>query len=74
MIDTISLHLEVERQEILVERGGAVEDLVAAGLHGEFVDGFVVVLEGLSVEGDGGLGGLTGGEGEFLEALQSSSE
>ena len=26
--------------EVLVERGGTVEDLVTAGLHGEFVDGF----------------------------------
>ena len=70
MIDTVLLHLEVERQEVFVERRGAVEDLVAARLHGEFVDGLVVVFEGLSVEGNHSLFRLTGLQGELLEALQ----
>ena len=61
---------EVEGLEIFVERGGAVEDLVTAGLDRELVDHLVVVFEGLAVEGDGGLLRLTGGEGELLEALQ----
>ena len=65
-----SVHLEVEGLEVLVERGGTVEDLVTAGLHGEFVDGFVVVFEGLCVEANHGLLCLTRFQREFLEALQ----
>ena len=68
--NALLLHNEVEALEILVEGGRAIENLVTAGTDGQLVDGLVIILESLGIEGDGGRGGLTGLQVQLLEAFQ----
>ena len=61
---------KVETLQVFVERRGTAKQPVAAGTGAELINGFIVEFEGFTVEGDGGLAGLTCSEFYLLESAE----